>query len=238
MPSLKQWFTKKDKPEPASIHPKNKTASQKPTRTEIKTEPRPIEPRPKSPGLNREEAEDLEKLEFESSGIPYELVLAARAKKFTDINPRKIIEDTDLINSKLFDLGLNIKINYLECFEAQLFYLNYQRERNAKAVEGINWPNHNLIHIIAWREAEKMIRQKFQLAENPAVGELAKRFQIEVQNLFKILWDKSLDHQLRQRAQIRLRQERKLPNNELLLDVDVIAMMQKIKAEQTAKEKK
>lgn len=234
-----KWFNKKKTnetkidSEPANIHPsRNRTADKNPAIVKPKIEPKPIEVKTKNSALSPKEIHDLRQSEFEQLGIPYNMVLIAEARGIRGINPNNLASETNDINAKLITFGFNIKISYLESFECQLLYLDYQKLREAnQRTKGVILPGHSLINIIVLREAEKIIRKKYQLTENPTTGEIAKKFQSEVKSLFELLWNKSMEYQLKQQAQRRIRRERNLHTNEPLIEADVIAMMEKIKAE-------
>ena len=230
------WFKKKTaKPEethsvPTTIHLKHKTIT-----PATKIEAKPSETKPKNIGLSQKEINDLRQLEFEQLGIPYKLVLTAEARRKEKIDPHKLATETNSLNSKLITFGFNIRINYLEFFECYLLYLDYQKMREIyQKTKGVFLPEHSLINIVVLREAEKMIRKKYNLAANPTADEGAKKFQSEVKALFESLWNKSFDYQLRQQAQRRLRRKKNLPNNEPLLEAEVTAMMETIKTERAA----
>lgn len=230
------WFRKKTiKPEetpsvPTTIHPKHKT-----TVPIAKIEAKPSEIKTKDTGLSQKEINDLRQLEFEQLGIPYKLVLTAEIKGIKKIDPCKLVAETASLNSKLIAFGFNIRISCLECFECQLLYLDYQKFREAnQRTKGVILPEHSLIEIIVLREAEKMIRKKYNLTANPTTGNEAKKFQAEAKSLFELLWHKSIEHQLRQQAQKRIRREKNLPSNEPLLEAEVMAMVEKIKIEKAA----
>ena len=216
---------------PTIVHPKHK-ATTKTTKTEAKPV---VEAKPKETGLSKEDIENLRKSEFDHLGIPYGLILAAEAKGVRGINPQKLASEITALNSKLIAFGFNIRISNLEGFECQLLYLDYQRIREAnQKTKGVILPDHSLIDIIVLREAEKIVRSKYELTANPTAGEEAKKFQLEVRSLFESLWNKSIDYQLRQQAQRRIRRERNLPGHEPLIEAEVTAMIAKIKAERAA----
>jgi hypothetical protein len=220
--------------EPANIHPKHKaieTKAHQPTK--------PVEPKTHKTEPSTDETNEIRKMEFERLGINYDLIRAAEIKGVKGINPQHLARETEAINAKLTTFGFKIKIDCLESFNCQLLYLDYQKFRELhQRTRGVVLPEHSLINIIVLREAEKMVRTKHQLTENPSTGDEAKRFQLEVKNLFELLWNKAMDYQLRQQAQRRLRREKNLPPNEPLLEADVTAMMQKIKTEKPNNSKK
>ncbi len=234
---FKKWFTRKPKAdsEPANIHPKHKAIDKKPTSPAIKVKPESTEVKPKDTGLSPKEINDLRQAEFERLGIPYSKVLVVEAQGVKGIDPRKIAAETESINAKLITFGFTIKISHLECFECQLLYLDYQKFReDSRRTRGVILPEHSLVNIIVLHEAEKLIKRKYNLKEGPTTGEGAKKFQAEVKALCELFWNKSMEYQLRQQAQRRLRRERNLPSHEPLLEADVVAMMTKIKAERAA----
>lgn len=235
--NLKKWFTKESKPdsEPANIHPKHKAIDKKPTSPAVKVKPESTEVKPKDTSLSQKEIHDLRQSEFERLGIPYNKVLMAEAQGVKGIDPRKIAAEMGSINAKLIAFGFSIRISHLECFECQLLYLDYQKlKEDNRRIRGIILPEHSLINIIVLREAEKMIRKKHQLTENPIIDEEAKKFQAEVKALCELFLNKSIEYQLKQQAQRRLRRERDLHINEPLLEADVLSMMEKIKTERAA----
>lgn len=184
---------------------------------------------PNSNTFSQKEINDLRQAEFERLGIPYQRVILAEAHGVKNINPRKLVTETDDLNAKLISLGFAIKISYLESFESQLLYLDYQKIRhNKQASSGILLPDRSLIDVIVLKEAEKIIRNKYKLSENPTSGPLVEKFQTEVKQAIEFLFKKSLNYQLRYQAQGRIRHENNLPKNAIIPEIDILAMMDKI----------
>ncbi|NCN07672.1 hypothetical protein GW933_03180 [Candidatus Falkowbacteria bacterium] len=176
----------------------------------------------------QKEINDRRQAQFEKLGISYTMVVLAEAHGIKNIDPEKLATETSAINNQLAILGFNIRINCLESFECQLLYLDYQRLRINKQASGIHLPDHNLVEIIVLKEAEKIIRNKYKLEDNPTTGNLATKFQSEVKQAFEFLFKKSANHQLRQQAEIKIRQDRKLAPTEAVPEIEILNMMERI----------
>ncbi len=186
-------------------------------------------PKSKTDKLNQKEINDLRESEFQRLGIPFNMVILAEAHGIKNIDPRKLATETDTINTMLSNLGFEIKISYIESFESQLILLDYQKVRQNKyTTSGINLPERSLIDVIVMREAEKIIRNKYSLTENPTSGPVMQKFQTEVKRAIEFLLKKSLNYQLRQKAQRQIKHEKNLPENAVISEIDILAMMEKI----------
>lgn len=210
--NIKQWF---------------KGNKDKDLKTEFESSD--IHPKTKGDKLSQKEINDLRQSEFERLGIPYNMVIIAEAHGIKNIDPQKLATETNTINNRLIGLGFEIKISYLESFESQLIYLDYQKIRqNKHAASGIFLPERSLIDVIVLREAEKIIRNKYKLSENPTSGPGVEKFQTEVKQVIEFLFKKSLNYQLRQKAQRQIRHENNLPKNATIPEIDILAMMEKL----------
>jgi len=235
--------------DPAGVHPKHKQAAVQPVKPADPSMPAKTDattarasqnkPEPKNPPkTSRSDGDDLRQYEFEQIGIPYKRVLLAEAQKVKGINAKNLVETTQNANSDLKHRGFDFQITCLEFFESQLLHLDYERKRALiLKTERRNLPEHKLIDVIVLREAERRIRQKRGLKENPVPGPDGQIFQNETKELFDRLWNNSQLHQLKNQAVLRIRREKKLKGGEPVLEAEVVAMMEKIKTELQAPQK-
>jgi len=227
--NLGKWFKKK------SGQPSDLKVQPTPVIESSLKKPVPKEVKAAASGLNPKEIQALRQLKFKELAIPYELVLAAEGRGIRGIEPQKITKETKALNEKLALYGFNFKIDYRECFECQVMYLEYENFRQqTKKTKGNMLLEHSLVDIMVLREAERQVRKKYQLTENPATGKAAEKFQAEVKAWFEAAWQKSKKHQLRHQAEQRLKRARDQKNQEPLAETDVKTMIEIIKAERSA----
>lgn len=243
-------FKKKDSgqapADPAGVHPKHKAAAAKPAESAPSKgdsdkfeEYRRRARQQQASGLSDADIDGLRRMKFEKLGIPYDRILAVEKTGVPQIDPKKIESSAASINSGLSSMGFNFHISCLELFDSWLLLTQYENHRkemlkkNSKAL-----PEHNLLDTVIVREAERLARLKLNLQENPASGSAAETFQKEVRGLIERMRNESQLRQLRLLAVRRIKKEKKQQGNEPVLESEVAAMVEKIKAELKARDKK
>ena len=221
---------------PANIHPQSKQLSTKGGKISQ------VKPKQKqdASGLSKEDIIEIRTAEFKVIGIPFNEVAEVESNKIypTKISPEVIINQTEVANNILKNMGFMFRIDEHEYFICDVEFMKHKNKVLEEHRKGNFIPQYFFMDFVLSRRAEKVILNKMGLKDKPITGQVAEIFFKESSSLYKRFCEDVKQFELRREATRRLQREKGVKSEELPDENEIKLMIVKIQRERsTAKDR-